>query len=152
MHWPDIDSNDRRWESVILRFMSPPAQGPDSRQRLYFSLFYTITHVFALLNTLHYWGVLVPNGHGHGPKGGNDDAMATFFREGDDAGGSGDPWKDPFKDIMSEGWLKPFSLFNIYTATTLVTFVEVLFLNSMRPQDVSTGLLKYTDRTLTNNH
>lgn len=49
--------------------MSPPIQTIHSRKRFYFSLFYTIVHVFAVLNVILYWAVLVPKGHGHFPTG-----------------------------------------------------------------------------------
>ncbi|KUI54497.1 hypothetical protein VP1G_01907 [Cytospora mali] len=58
MHWPDIDANDTRWKSRLLRFMSPPEQRPGSRRRFYFSLFYSVTHAFSLLNVVNYWAVL----------------------------------------------------------------------------------------------
>lgn len=48
--------------------MSPPAQTMQTRKRFYFSLFYTIVHVFAIMNVIIYWSVLVPKGHGHFPK------------------------------------------------------------------------------------
>lgn len=136
MHWPDIDPNDGRWESKLLRFMSPPEQTADSRKRFYFSLFYAVTHVFALLNVIIYWTLQVPNGHAHWPgdggDGGGDDEGFFVIVDGE----SGYP---PFKDIFAEGWFPAFSIFNTYVTPSIATVVESLFLNSMRRPEV--GLL-----------
>lgn len=137
MHWPDVDPNDSRWESKLIRFMSPPEQTSDSRKRFYFSLFYTVTHVFALLLVMTYWAIQVPNGHahwrpgdgGHGGHGGDTGFFVIF----DDK----DSKFPPFKDVFSEGWFKPFCLFNLYVFPSIVTVIESVFLNSMRRQEVS---------------
>lgn len=68
LHWPHIDESDQTWESRILRAMSPPEQPSYSRRRFYFSLFYSLVHVYSFMVTLIYWAVLVPQGHGHLPK------------------------------------------------------------------------------------
>lgn len=136
MHWPDIDPSDTRWESKLLRFMSPPEQTAESRRRFYFSLFYTVTHAFSLLLVVVYWTLQVPHGHSHWPEGGGD---------GGDGGGEvgffvivdGDGKIPPFKDIYSEGWFPAFSIFNQYVTPAVATVIESLFLNSMRRPEVS---------------
>lgn len=138
MHWPDTDPSDGRWESKLIRFLSPPEQTADSRARFYFSLFYTVTHVFALLLVFIYWTIQVPNGHAHWPSGdggdgGDGGGDEGFFVIVDD----GDSKFPPFKDVFSEGWFKPFSLFNLYVFPAILTTVESVFLNSMRRQEVS---------------
>lgn len=155
MHWPDTDPSDDRWESKLIRFLSPPEQTPRARKRFYFSLFYTVTHVFALLLVMTYWTIQVPNGHGHWPSGdgkggsgdgvgggvGDGDGSAAFFVIFDD----GDRKNPPFKDIFSEGWFKPFCLFNLYVFPSILTVIEVVFLNSMRRQEVRlAGLLFFS--------
>lgn len=143
MHWPDTDPSDTRWESKLIRFMSPPEQTPDARKRFYFSLFYTVTHVFALLLVMTYWTIQVPNGHGHWPSGdgknGGGDGGVGFFVIFDD----GDRKIPPFKDVFSEGWFKPFCLFNLYVFPSVLTVIEVVFLNSMRRQEVRFMVLPF---------
>lgn len=143
MHWPDIDPNDDRWESRLLRFMSPPEQTADSRKRFYFSLFYTVTHVFALMNVFLYWTVQVPSGHAHWPSGdgsdGGDDTdsfrRARFVvMDGDENDGSAYP---PFKDIFQDGWFPAFCLFNLFVFPAILTVIESVGLNSMRRQEAS---------------
>jgi hypothetical protein len=68
LYYPDIEDTDRSWESSLLRIMSPPVQTANSRKRFYFSIFYTAVHVFCFMNTVIYWTVLVPQGHGHFAK------------------------------------------------------------------------------------
>ncbi|KAK7748702.1 hypothetical protein SLS53_000724 [Cytospora paraplurivora] len=123
--------------------MSPPEQRPDSRRRFYFSLFYTVTHVFALLNVVHYWAILVPNGHKHWPHKGLGGGI------GGGGGGSSDGsgfvvfeaigHKNPFKEITSQGWFPVFSLFNLYIFPAIATLVEATSLNSMRRPEVRIG-------------
>lgn len=133
MHWPDIDPSDDRWESKLLRLMSPPEQTAESRKGLYFSLFYTVTHVFALLNVLVYWTIQVPNGHSHWPgNGGDGRGYAGFFVIVDDGNGQ----LPPLKDIFTGGWFPAFSIFNAYVFPAIATAIETLFLNSMRRQEV----------------
>jgi len=48
--------------------MSPPAQTPHSRKRIYFSLFYSVVHVVNFMSPTIYWTILVPKGRGHFPK------------------------------------------------------------------------------------
>lgn len=144
MHWPDIDQDDARWESRLLRFMSPPEQTADSRRRFYFSLFYTVAHVFALMNVAVYWTILVPNGHSHWPKGnGSDSSSYIVIMQLDD----GDTKYPPFKDIMAEGWFKAFCLLNLFLTPAILTVFEALFLNSMRRQEVGTNSSALIGRT-----
>lgn len=143
MHWPDIDENDTRWESRLLRFMSPPEQTADGRGRIYFSLFHVVTQVFALLNVIVYWTIQVPNGRGHLPAPG----------EGDGDGGSGDgdddafmvygdgATKNPFKDVWPQGWFPVFCLFNLYVFPALEVVIESIVLNSMRRPEVDMSFL-----------
>ena len=57
-------SFDEPRQAKVKRFLSPPSKEPGGTGPFAFSLFYTIAHVFALMNTLIYWAVLVPSGHG----------------------------------------------------------------------------------------
>ena len=135
MHWPDIDENDTRWESRLLRAMSPPEQTAGGRGRIYFSLFHVVTHVFALMNVIVYWTIQAPSGHGHLPApgeggggGGDDGDGDAFLVYGDGAS------KNPFK--LVKGWFPMFCLFNLYVFPALEVVVESVILNSMRRPEV----------------
>lgn len=130
---PDIDADDTRWKSRVLRFMSPPEERPGSRRGFYFSLFYMVTHIFALMNFVNYAAVLVPNGHDHWPsKGGGS---SGFFMISDDC----DCDKNPFKGVLPEGWYPIFCLFNLYAFPVIITLIEATVLNSIRPSEVRVG-------------
>lgn len=49
-------------ETFMLRRLSPPKDLADPYRRYYFSIFYTITHCFAIMNVIMFWGLLVPKG------------------------------------------------------------------------------------------
>ncbi|KAK4651970.1 hypothetical protein QC762_607200 [Podospora pseudocomata] len=118
LFFPDVDEDDNSWESVLLCKMSPPLQTPKSRKRLYFSIFYTISHVFVFMNTLIYWCILVPKGYGHLPKG----------KEGEPVSDS------TWKDFWGHGWFEPFCILNLYLVTSLIALFEIFVLNSIKRQ------------------
>lgn len=145
MHWPDIDANDTRWESRLLRFMSPPEQTANGRGRIYFSLFHVVTQVFALLNVIVYWTIQVPNGHGHLPapsEGGGDGGSGDGDGDGDAFIIYGDgASKNPFKEVWPQGWFPVFCLINLYIVPAFLVLLESIVLNSMRRPEVSMDFL-----------
>ncbi|GAW27107.1 hypothetical protein SAMD00023353_7100210 [Rosellinia necatrix] len=128
---PDENSEAAQAQARITRFFSPPHH-VTSMEHFSFSMFYTVSHVFTLLNTLLYWVVLVPAGHGglqfpkfphHHHKMGNNTGI--FY--------------DPNKRSIEEEDIKPFSIINIWTITTVIAFIEMVFLNSIRRQSPVVG-------------
>ncbi|KAI8623668.1 hypothetical protein F5Y19DRAFT_492048 [Xylariaceae sp. FL1651] len=128
---PDEDEQGSMVRNRIARFLSPPHQLSESR-RFIFSMFYTTTHVFTLMNTLLYWAVLVPAGHGgfkfpklphHHHAPGNDTAI--FY--------------DPNKGLFEEDDIKSFSIINVWSITSVIALFEVIFLNSIRRQTPVAG-------------
>ncbi|RWA03173.1 hypothetical protein EKO27_g11932 [Xylaria grammica] len=121
---PDDDSGGSSAKARIARFFTPPHR-PSTIKRVGFSMFYTVSHIFTLLNTALYWTVLVPAGHGgfkapeipshrHGPS----NATGIFY--------------DPDKGLFEEDDIKAFSILNVWTITAVIAFVEVVFFNSIR--------------------
>ncbi|XXG98074.1 hypothetical protein Hte_004393 [Hypoxylon texense] len=125
--------------AYVLRFFSPPNKATCPMRRFWFSMFYTIAHVFPFMNTLIYWACLVPTGHGGfrppsmphrhpvEPPAGN----ATMFY---------DPGKWCNKGLFEEDPIKPFSIINVWSITTVIALIEISFLNSIRRQTVSACL------------
>jgi hypothetical protein len=74
-----------RFKAWLVGIFGPPHAAHNPYSRFAFSLFYTVAHIFSLVNTLIYWAVLVPSGHGgfkppefphsHGPAHGNATAL-----------------------------------------------------------------------------
>ncbi|KAI1820051.1 hypothetical protein F4861DRAFT_546103 [Xylaria intraflava] len=106
------------------RFFSPSHQ-VSSVERLGFSMFYTVVHVFALLNTIIYWAVLVPSGHG-GFK------LPEFPHHEHTPSNSTGIFYDPNKGLFEEDGIKSFSILNVWSISALIAFVEVVGLNSIR--------------------
>ncbi|KAK4194138.1 hypothetical protein QBC40DRAFT_239136 [Triangularia verruculosa] len=118
LFYPDVDEDDRRWESVVLSKMSPPLQTPQSRKRFYFSIFYTVVHVFVFMNSLIYWTVLVPQGYGHFPQGEGGESISTASAE----------------EFFGNGWFEPFCIINLYIGIPLIALFEIFVLNSIKRQ------------------
>ncbi|KAI3341859.1 hypothetical protein F4824DRAFT_265514 [Ustulina deusta] len=117
--------------SRIARAFSPPDQ-PSTAERISFSMFYTVSHVFTLLNTLLYWAVLVPAGHGGFISPG-------FPHHHHNSGNSTGIFYDPNKGLFEEDDIKAFSILNIWSITAIIAFVEMVFLNSIRRQSPVVG-------------
>ncbi|KAK4228604.1 hypothetical protein QBC38DRAFT_361521 [Podospora fimiseda] len=116
----DIEEEDQRWESSIIKKLSPPVQTPQSRNRFYFSIFYTIVHVFVIMNCVIYWALLVPLGYGKFP-GGKDkggESVSTSSAE----------------TFFGDYWFQPFCLINLYCVTGLIAIFELLILSSIKRQ------------------
>ncbi|KAI1488631.1 hypothetical protein F5X96DRAFT_644688 [Biscogniauxia mediterranea] len=122
------DSDGHRLRTRIVRLLSPPRQADRHGQLFAFSMFYTIAHVFAFMNTIIYWGLLVPSGHGgfkppnlpdHSQHRGNQTASIMY---------------DPDKGLFEEDPIKSFSILNLSTITSLIGGIEIFFLNSIRRQ------------------
>jgi hypothetical protein len=131
--------------------MSPPVQRPGDRKRFWFSLFYTTTQVFALINVLVYWAVLVPHGQGHFSSLAEPSHLRLV-----------DTGRSPYtrnsgrsrltrslvgqSKVFDKSWFKTFWIFNLWGVTVSVVFIEVMFLNNVKRQVVrpSTSLRTQT--------
>ncbi|KAI0018457.1 hypothetical protein F4780DRAFT_516941 [Xylariomycetidae sp. FL0641] len=124
---PDAEYYEgHRIRAEIARFLSPSDKSRSPGRRFAFSMFYTTSHVFAFMNTLIYWGVLVPAGHG-GFK-----VPELPNHPHDDQPGNATALYDPNKGLFDEGGIKPFSIINVWTITSLIAATEIFFLNSIR--------------------
>ncbi|CAJ2512693.1 Uu.00g008120.m01.CDS01 [Anthostomella pinea] len=121
----------------IARVLSPPEKVDSYNKRFTFSMFYTIAHVFTFMNTLIYWGILVPTGHG----GFKPPTMPHHDHPSSISTANGTPITlyDADKGLFEEGPLKAFSIINVWTITSLIAVIEILFLNSIRRQNPVAG-------------
>lgn len=122
--------------------MSPPEQTITSRNRFYFSLYYTVSHVFTFINTFIFLAVIVPKGHGDLPRdrqrgGGGDDAgsLEGMFQSRSDT-----LLKSALTrlagDFFGHGWFEPFCVLNLWGYTSLLALFEIMSLNSIKRQMV----------------
>lgn len=65
-HYPNGGQGYSGIKAKLLNAAAPPEQRPNSPKSLFFSLFFTISHVAAFMNTFIYVTVLAPYGHGIG--------------------------------------------------------------------------------------
>ncbi|KAI1326433.1 hypothetical protein F5Y16DRAFT_410840 [Xylariaceae sp. FL0255] len=126
LHTFHPDAADQR--DVFRTFLSPPVK-LNAAGKYFFSLFYTTATVFPFLNSVIYYGVLLPSGHGgfkfpntppHHLGIGNSTTVFPFY--------------DPGKGLFEEDEIKPFGILNIWTITGLIAGFEVIFLNSIKRQ------------------
>lgn len=115
------------------------------RKQFHFTMFYTLTTVFAFMNSTIYWFITrahsLDDDSGNAPDDG--DAGGEMLRGG--RGNIGAPCEfrllntylqllmsGVVSDLFGEGWYKPFVIFNFYAVTSGIMVYEILFLNSIR--------------------
>ncbi|KAI1376987.1 hypothetical protein F4677DRAFT_416980 [Hypoxylon crocopeplum] len=128
------ECHGHKLRAYILRFFSPPNQACCGIRRFCFSMFYTMAHVFPFMNTMIYWACLVPTGHGgfkppsmphrHYPQPPCGNATIRY---------------DPGKGLFEEDDIKAFSIINVWSITSVIAIIEIVFLNSIRRQTPVTG-------------
>ncbi|KAI1401317.1 hypothetical protein F4819DRAFT_486702 [Hypoxylon fuscum] len=115
--------------AYILRFFSPPNKASCPIRKFWFSMFYTMAHVFPFMNTIIYWACLMPTGHG----GFKPPAMPhrhNFLPPSHNV----TVRYDPDKGLFEEDPIKSFSIINVWSITAVIAFIEIGFLNSIRRQ------------------
>ncbi|KAI1134015.1 hypothetical protein F5Y05DRAFT_417679 [Hypoxylon sp. FL0543] len=123
------ECHGHRARAYILRFFSPPTRSNCAITKYSFSMYYTVAHVFPLMNTVMYWAVLVPAGHGgfkppsmpHSHPISPPNANVTIAAYSPDKGLFEDP-------------IKAFSIINVWSITSVIAFIEMTLLNSIRRQ------------------
>ncbi|KAI1480072.1 hypothetical protein K445DRAFT_102493 [Daldinia sp. EC12] len=126
----EVDPNDcqgHKFKAYCLRFLSPPNRATCPVRRYFFSLYYTVAHVFPIMNTLVYWGCLVPSGHG-----GFAPPKLPHDPQNPPCGRNGTLGHHPDKGLFDQDPIKTFSIINVWTITTVIAFIEIFFLNSIR--------------------
>ncbi|KAI0882965.1 uncharacterized protein GGS22DRAFT_169168 [Annulohypoxylon maeteangense] len=123
---PD-DCHGHQFRAHILRCLSPPNKACCPIRRFFFSMFYTIAHVFPFMNTLIYWGCLVPSGHG-GFKPPHMPHSHTGYPCGNSTA------KFPDKGLFELEPIDSFSIINVWSITSIIALIEISFLNSIRRQ------------------
>ncbi|TFB05000.1 hypothetical protein CCMA1212_003198 [Trichoderma ghanense] len=128
LYYPDADDIDGRVQYAIIRLMSLPRDLGNARYQFYFTLFYFTTVAYAFMNSAIYWFVTRPHDLVHVVTG-------LFTQYPDEVklwDATAVTLARPFNDIFGEGWLRAFTLINLYAVTPVIMAIEVLFLNSIR--------------------
>ncbi|KAI8962968.1 hypothetical protein F5Y11DRAFT_171939 [Daldinia sp. FL1419] len=123
-----------KFKAYCLRFLSPPNRATCPVRRYCFSLYYTIAHVFPIMNTLIYWGCLVPSG-----RGGFKPPKIPYNPYGPPHSSNETVGYDPDKGLFEQDPIKAFSIINVWSITSVISLIEICFLNSIRRQTPVTG-------------
>ncbi|KAI6086280.1 hypothetical protein F4821DRAFT_278676 [Hypoxylon rubiginosum] len=110
------ECHGHKFRAYVLRFFSPPNKATCNVRKFWFSMFYTMAHVFPFMNTMIYWAALVPTGHG----GFKPPSMP--HRHYEPPAGNATIRYDPGNII------------NVWSITTVIALIEIGFLNSIRRQ------------------
>ncbi|KAI1205237.1 uncharacterized protein F4807DRAFT_443984 [Annulohypoxylon truncatum] len=123
---PD-ECHGHKFRAHILRFLSPPNTAACPIRRFFFSMFYTIAHVFPFMNTLVYWGCLVPCGHGGFKPPSMPHSHGDLLSRNSTA-------RFPNKGLLELEPIDSFSIINVWSITSIIALIEIGFLNSIRRQ------------------
>ncbi|KAK8112807.1 hypothetical protein PG984_013333 [Apiospora sp. TS-2023a] len=124
------ECHGHQFRNKVINAFLPPSRNRygNHTHPIWFSLLYTVSHVFTFMNTIIYWAVLVPAGHGgfqpphaphRHPHAPDNSTVAGY---------------DPHKGLFEEGHLKAFSIINVWSITSVIALLEILLFNSIRRQ------------------
>ncbi|KAH8168752.1 hypothetical protein LIA77_10878 [Sarocladium implicatum] len=127
LYYPNPEDNEGGIEGFFVKLMSLPRNMASLRKQFYFTMFYTLTTVFAFMNSTIYWFITRAHSLGDDSSDTPDDGDApeAVLKSGGNIGA-------PFSDLFGEGWFKPFVVFNFYAVTSAIMVIEILFLNSIK--------------------
>jgi hypothetical protein len=63
LYYPHHGSQPQTWKTRMQKFLSPPRQHTSTKNRTWFSIFYTAANTFPLVSAAIHWCVLVPTKH-----------------------------------------------------------------------------------------
>jgi hypothetical protein len=123
LHYPHHGCDD------FKKLLSPPRQCATSKKRVFFSIFYTAAVTYPHVITLVYWLILVPHQHNEGTLPFLLKGLAIFHSH-----------TCVVDDVFGHGWFRTFLTINTFVINSLIALIEVLFLSSIRRQEVSRNI------------
>ncbi|KAJ3948620.1 uncharacterized protein N0V96_002879 [Colletotrichum fioriniae] len=143
LYHPHIEETSTGWEYWALRTLSLPYGIASLRKQFYFTLFYTITTVFTFMNSVIYWFVTLEHddkntGEPPKPQPSGSSAMANMIGDSfasewtslEESHKNGP--HEPFTEIFGKGWYKAFVIINLFGITSVVSLIEIFWLNSIK--------------------
>ncbi|KAF8857826.1 hypothetical protein BDZ45DRAFT_674440 [Acephala macrosclerotiorum] len=110
LHYPHHGSQTQSASTRVQRFLSPPRQHASTKNKTWFSIYYSAANSFPYTSLLIHWAILVPKN------------KTTI----------------PADQIFKHGWFTTFFVLNKFGVSALVGFIEVLFFSSIRvPETIS---------------
>lgn len=129
LYYPHRSSQDQSCTTSFQKLLSPPRTHKATKNRAFFSIFYTAVLVFPQVCSFIYWCVLVPQHETTYPGKLMLDSFAST-RLIDSAA----------DELFEHGWYRTFYILNKYGVNNAISLIEVIFLSSIRRQTVSSSL------------
>ncbi|KAK2627041.1 hypothetical protein QTJ16_004216 [Diplocarpon rosae] len=107
LHYPHHSSSAPSGATRVQKAFSPPKQNPNTNNRTWFSIFYTVAQTWPFVSAFLHWAILAPKGKATIPAG----------------------------DTFGHGHFTTFYVVNKYVISALIALIEVIFLSSIRRQD-----------------
>ncbi|KAE8442242.1 hypothetical protein EG329_003713 [Mollisiaceae sp. DMI_Dod_QoI] len=107
LHYPHHASQTQTVSTRFQRFLSPPRQHATTKNRTWFSIFYSAANTFPYTSALIHWAILIPK---------NKTSI-------------------PADQIFNHGWFTSFFVINKWGISALIAFIEILFFSSIRCQE-----------------
>jgi hypothetical protein len=124
LYYPHHGSQPRTFKTRMQSFFSPPRQNNSTKNRTWFSIFYTAANTFPLASAAMHWFVMVPTGHATIIPGTSSSlASRTLLTL---SGGQ----------TFGRDWYTTFFVLDKYAVSAVIAFVEVFFLSSIKRQEV----------------
>jgi hypothetical protein len=124
LYYPHHGSQPRTFKTRMQSFFSPSRQNNSTKNRTWFSIFYTAANTFPLASAAIHWFVMVPTEHATMIPGTSASlAWRTLLTL------SGD-------QTFGHGWYTTFFVLNKYAISAAIAFVEIFFLSSIKRQEV----------------
>ncbi|PMD22359.1 hypothetical protein NA56DRAFT_670422 [Hyaloscypha hepaticicola] len=108
LYYPHHGSQPRTFKTRMQSFFSPPRQNTSTKNRTWFSIFYTAANTFPFASAAIHWFVMVPTEH------------ATII---------------PGDQTFGHGWYTTFFVLDKYAVSAVIAFVEIFFLSSIKRQE-----------------
>ncbi|PVH77565.1 hypothetical protein DL98DRAFT_561515 [Cadophora sp. DSE1049] len=106
LHYPHHSTSTPTNATRVQKILSPPRQNPNTKNRTWFSIFYTLAQTWPHVSTFVHWAILVPKGR------------ATV----------------PGNETFGHGDFKTFYVLSKYGVSSIIALVEVIFYSSIKRQ------------------
>ncbi|KAI9050682.1 hypothetical protein LZ554_004802 [Drepanopeziza brunnea f. sp. 'monogermtubi'] len=106
LHYPHHSSSTQSNATAIQKAFSPPKQNPDTNNRTWFSIFYTLAQTWPLVSAFLHWAILAPKG------------KTTI----------------PANETFGHDSFTTFYAIDKYAVSAIIALIEIIFLSSIRRQ------------------
>lgn len=128
LHYPHHRNQPRTAATRIQKLLSPPRQHESTKNRTWFSIFYTAATTFPHVSTLIHWAVLMPM---HKTTIPGKDTLLNLRRMLILTPGT------TADKVIGHDWFTSFFVINKYAISSAIALIETMVYSSIRRQTVS---------------